>query len=1510
MDDIIQGQEPQGLFSKRSSSNILSDPRILAHLRIVAEEAQSSDKEQDEESELQNTKRELGLKIAAYNKGNQHGAFRLILKEDLSFEGALRFYFEDGKEELTKALRLTNKTLVSELLPTLIEKFKPDLVNSTVEKKAKLYEVYEEDEICLDPSDAPLEIALNAKKHPRFVLRLDIKKPPKAATVTNREGAIDKASVPNGTALSGHTAKSIPPSPRSSPSLSKSSVHSTGSDNNLIGGSAGLVHARNEDPASGRNLFTKPKTPPQFSKTTNDKMPSSSRGQNMRSFLSSPRKGFGLFFDGDGHQSDQSAHAAQKMARTKHKRKGSLGRLKIKKKEVEKVHTELSTEQLAPGILKVFGDHVSPGSNYKSVRATEMTTADEIVQQALERYSLTNEKASDYILCDVIGYFTKKTGSVNAKTSEEDADKWVTEYARVISDKEKPLVLQQLWKPMGGFSRRFELRKRADTQHSSFFKARGSIAVMRAASVREPHAPPSIQENRRDTGASDMSQASSSREHFPSVSVEDTGSSGRTSMIASPFLAPLDTPYLLLLRGFSNHDDFLYYRLDEQVALVGRPVHQMDDQSPDIVLFAPDVLPQHCTLSKRVEASGHNFEQLDYHVNFSIYLEPCRGADICINGTTVSSSCKLDPGDLISFGKHYLFLFKDPSQVADMSMKLAWFNNLKQFHKLQMSRNAELMYASTPARLDCADIPDEPGSILRLSYKPYDEDDLLDMITNIVDLSSDGYKLTPSYLLLMCIEHSARCHTELQTRQLLIKISNAIQTIASEKTAEMSKTIERTSVPERALEELLPQLRPVVFWMANCLEMLPFLQANMSQYIKDPSELSLQGDEVLLNADEELLMFLEEVVIYTFQQTVYHLTKVLYIALPAILDTNPFQDVDDDSEKKPQEVETVISIFQTTYNVVKTHLVHDDIIHQLFAYLFFFTNASLFNTLMERGGGGKFYRWAKGAQIRGNLDLLESWAAQVQLQDEANEYLSILSTAADLLATPKVQLLQADWVTIRRDFPALNPAQVQQILGEYQLGPGKSRPRGWFPPPEEVEPALRTADILLSFSEHPPLKLPTEGFVLDLENGPSDQSFYHYLDEVKEAMNPGHSSTEVNIPRVNGINRVQQPEPEPEVRQSEVIRTSSLAQNTDHLPGLVVSPASPSETPLKEYALEAVVVSSPALKQENEFAVPKGIRAPNPVEKVEIPPNKSDVKPRMSDPTANSEIVHAAKRPLSRLVSGPVGAGPKSRPAKAISPVGPMQSRDSTGSSSGEPPVASARAPKKKEPRSSGSPTIGERDENQNLARGGSPYTNNNVKWIDVTPAVTRDAINNVDGLSVLPVDDNETNEQLVLQIAMDPTVETTKEFDEKRALQKAKLLSRLRNESDVDHGDDLALGNTNGFPPRLEGMRENDDRQDDVFIVELDKGVDGIGLGLIDGLYTPLRSPGIYVRTLVAGGPAMKDGRLRLGDRILAVNGTSLVGADYQSAMQQIRQSGNHLSFLVAKSDIHVAMKITASSC
>lgn len=252
-------------------------------------------------------------------------------------------------------------------------------------------------------------------------------------------------------------------------------------------------------------------------------------------------------------------------------------------------------------------------------------------------------------------------------------------------------------------------------------------------------------------------------------------------MIASPFIAPTDTPYLLLLKGCSNADDFLYHRLDEQLAVVGRPVHHIEtDQSPDIVLLAPDILPQHCILSKRVESSAPDFEQ-DYDVNFAVYLEPSRSADVCINGAAVSSPTKLNPGDLVSFGKHYYFLFKDPSQVADSSMKLTWVNNLKQFNKLQMSQRLQSFPdgITSNSATNVVGIQDEPSNGLQLSYLPQDEDELLDMIMSIVDLAGDGYKLSPAYLLIMCIEHSARYHTELQTRQLLIKMSNAIQTVAS-----------------------------------------------------------------------------------------------------------------------------------------------------------------------------------------------------------------------------------------------------------------------------------------------------------------------------------------------------------------------------------------------------------------------------------------------------------------------------------------------------------------------------------------------------------------------------------------------------------------------------------------------------------------------------------------------------------------------------------------------------------
>ncbi|KAF3852151.1 hypothetical protein F7725_005506 [Dissostichus mawsoni] len=71
---------------------------------------------------------------------------------------------------------------------------------------------------------------------------------------------------------------------------------------------------------------------------------------------------------------------------------------------------ELSTQSSAPGVLKIFGDEICAGANYKSVLATPRSSAQELVKEALDRYSLNKNAAHSYVLCDVIGRLEGKVG--------------------------------------------------------------------------------------------------------------------------------------------------------------------------------------------------------------------------------------------------------------------------------------------------------------------------------------------------------------------------------------------------------------------------------------------------------------------------------------------------------------------------------------------------------------------------------------------------------------------------------------------------------------------------------------------------------------------------------------------------------------------------------------------------------------------------------------------------------------------------------------------------------------------------------------------------------------------------------------------------------------------------------------------------------------------------------------------------------------------------------------------
>uniref|UniRef100_A0A4W3GCD9 Ras association and DIL domains 2a n=1 Tax=Callorhinchus milii TaxID=7868 RepID=A0A4W3GCD9_CALMI len=774
---------------------------------------------------------------------------------------------------------------------------------------------------------------------------------------------------------------------------------------------------------------------------------------------------------------------------------------------------ELSTQVTAPGVLKIFGGEICDGANYKSVLATPRSSAHELVKEALERYSLDKGRAGEFVLCDVIGKL-------------DGEHQWRPECLRAVGDGEKPLTLQALWKPKEGFARRFELRCRAAMEEmaarerdtvtagtsgagsmgslslplsltlSLHLFATGINAQARKMQVTRSRASSALMGEEMEWGAaiwrtlSDSTLGTETREHKShSVGVqedrdppclglekEETESSDDIATLYS-VRPPIEFPYFLLLQGYCDRQDYVIYTMSGTVHIFGRNTEHSGEREErvkvDMLLSAPDILPRHCRV-QRCEAGGGQEPR-----NGVTLVWPGKGALVTHNGRPLSRETELQPGDLLGLGACYLLMYKDPTRPGS-SHKPSWFPGLAACPDAGGGRcrvcGLELPDPGTErARLRGREAvpslhaPD--GRQLRLCYQLPQEPRLLGKILDLAGWSSHS-TLAPAFLLCLAIQHSASTFSLADFRKLLLSIASHIQTMMWVRTYEQRDC---QDCLEPNIAELIPGLQPLVYWMSNSVELLHFIQQEVprllgwEQQLEDPQLVSTRA------ASEEAMTVLEEVIMFTFQQSVYYLTKTLYTVLPGLLDSNPFA-AGSTQLTVPVGVQNVLEILQETLKLLSQYQVHSDIASQLLAYLFFFSNASLFNTLMERGSGGGFYQWTKGVQIRANLDLLLDWIQGLGLGDLAAEFFQKLSTAVNLLATPRENLLQASWRSLRNDFASLNPAQLHHMIREYN--PGR-------PAPPCGNRGLRT-DILESFDNHPPLILPTSTFHFALDQPVAD----------------------------------------------------------------------------------------------------------------------------------------------------------------------------------------------------------------------------------------------------------------------------------------------------------------------------------------------------------------------------------------------------------------------------------------
>ncbi|XP_058240794.1 multiple PDZ domain protein isoform X3 [Hemibagrus wyckioides] len=87
---------------------------------------------------------------------------------------------------------------------------------------------------------------------------------------------------------------------------------------------------------------------------------------------------------------------------------------------------------------------------------------------------------------------------------------------------------------------------------------------------------------------------------------------------------------------------------------------------------------------------------------------------------------------------------------------------------------------------------------------------------------------------------------------------------------------------------------------------------------------------------------------------------------------------------------------------------------------------------------------------------------------------------------------------------------------------------------------------------------------------------------------------------------------------------------------------------------------------------------------------------------------------------------------------------------------------------------------------------------------------------------------------------------------------------------------------------------------IELVNDGTGLGFGIVGG-----KTTGVIVKTILPGGIADKDGRLRSGDHILRIGDTDLHGLGSEQVAQVLRQCGNRIKLLITRATVDNASPV-----
>ena len=100
-------------------------------------------------------------------------------------------------------------------------------------------------------------------------------------------------------------------------------------------------------------------------------------------------------------------------------------------------------------------------------------------------------------------------------------------------------------------------------------------------------------------------------------------------------------------------------------------------------------------------------------------------------------------------------------------------------------------------------------------------------------------------------------------------------------------------------------------------------------------------------------------------------------------------------------------------------------------------------------------------------------------------------------------------------------------------------------------------------------------------------------------------------------------------------------------------------------------------------------------------------------------------------------------------------------------------------------------------------------------------------------------------------------------------------------------------FPFPNSGLVE-DERQ--IKIVTLHRESTGYGFSVVGGFGSPRGDLPIFVKSVFEGGVAARDGRLKRGDKLVAVNGENLDGLTHSEALALLKNCGGTIVLTIVE--------------